>query len=50
MFGKEFSARNRYVDIIPDYKTRVRLIKGVNKALDDYINACYVNSPFAAFD
>jgi len=42
--------RNRYVDIITYNKSRVHLSKGVNLNEDpasDYINACYINSPFA---
>lgn len=45
-----YNHRNRYIDIIAYYKTRVKLEKGVNpkvKPEGDYINACYVNSPFS---
>lgn len=44
-----YGERNRYSDILTYNKSRVKLNKGV--VLDqvpesDYINACYVNSPF----
>jgi len=45
-----YGERNRYSDILTYKKSRVHLQRGV--VLDqvpesDYINACYVNSPFA---
>ena len=49
VFAKEYSQRNRYVDIITYHKSRVKLQTGVNlnvRPESDYINACYVNSPF----
>ena len=44
-----YGERNRYSDILTYKKNRVQLQRGV--VLDqvpesDYINACYVNSPF----
>ena len=55
LYKKEYSMngvnRNRYSDIITYIKTRVKLKKGVDlaKAVEsDYINACFVNSPFPA--
>jgi protein tyrosine phosphatase len=44
-----YQERNRYSDILTYNKCRVKLERGVNlnEAPDsDYINACYVNSPF----
>jgi protein tyrosine phosphatase len=44
-----YHGRNRYIDIITYNKSRVKLTNGVNhnvKPEGDYINACYVNSPF----
>ena len=40
--------RNRYSDIITYHQTRVKLSNGVSKhePQSDYINACFVNSPF----
>lgn len=49
VYAKEYAGRNRYVDIITYRKTRVKLENGVNlkkKPDGDYINACYINSPF----
>ena len=49
MFAKEYQERNRYIDIITYHKSRVKLTNGVDlKQMPegDYINACYVNSPF----
>ena len=46
---KIYSYRNRYSDIISYHKSRVHLRNGVNldkRPESDYINACYVNSPF----
>ncbi len=38
---------NRYSDILTYGKTRVKLIGGGNEQEGtDYINACFVNSPF----
>lgn len=44
-----YFARNRYSDILTYDKTRVILKKGADvsqRVESDYINACYVNSPF----
>ena len=48
--NKIYYQRNRYTDILPYKHSRVKLVNGVD--LDDvpesdYINACYVNSPFS---
>ena len=51
IFDKQYEHRNRYVDIITYRKSRVILKEGVNLDEDpssDYINACYINSPFGA--
>lgn len=48
-----FSDRNRYSDILTYHKSRVKLQRGqdVNQIPEsDYINACYVNSPFENAD
>jgi protein tyrosine phosphatase len=46
--NKEFLPMNRYSDIIPYEDTRVKLsIPKGGKAEDGYINANYVDSPFA---
>ena len=48
-----YSDRNRYSDILTYKKSRVKLIRGVNLSdmpESDYINACYVNSPFEGPD
>ena len=45
--------RNRYCDILTYGTTRVVLENGVGAVQDpvaDYINACYVNSPFPKVD
>jgi protein tyrosine phosphatase len=44
-----YSDRNRYSDILTYRKSRVKLQRGVylqDYPDSDYINACYVNSPF----
>ena len=47
---KKYMCRNRYTDIVTYNKTRVKLQAGVGKPasspIAEYINACYVNSPF----
>lgn len=53
VYAKMYSQRNRYVDIITYNKSRVQLTTGVDlkvKPEGDYINACYVNSPFPLED
>lgn len=48
---KIYYERNRYSDIITYSKTRVKLVNGVDlndKPEGDYINACFVNSPFSS--
>ena len=48
-----YSHRNRYSDIIAYHKSRVFLRNGVDldkRPDSDYINACYVNSPFITQD
>lgn len=48
-FDQIYVDRNRYSDILTYGKTRVKLLAGANKNTkmdSDYINACYVNSPF----
>jgi protein tyrosine phosphatase len=42
-----YGKRNRYSDIITYDKTRVKLVNGVTKVPEEYINACYINSPFS---
>lgn len=47
--NKIYMDRNRYIDILPFEKTRVILKNGVGLGSipeSDYINACFVNSPF----
>jgi protein tyrosine phosphatase len=44
--------RNRYIDIVAYKKTRVKLVAGVGenntgKPGNEYINACFMNSPVA---
>jgi protein tyrosine phosphatase len=49
VYDKIYFHRNRYSDIITYRKSRVVLKTGVNLEVDpssDYINACYINSPF----
>ena len=42
--------RDRYSDIVTYKKSRVKLVEGAGKAAcDDYINACYLNSPFSLY-
>lgn len=52
MFSNLFAERNRYTDILTYGKSRVILKHGVeqsdDKAVADYINACYVNSPLGS--
>lgn len=53
LFSKRLRDRNRYTNILAYKKSRVVLRKGVDLARDpasDYINACYVNSPFVKAD
>jgi protein tyrosine phosphatase len=48
-----YSERNRYSDILTYNKSRVKLIRGQvlsEVPESDYINACYVNSPFPGND
>ena len=48
---KIYSDRNRYTDILTYNKSRVHLQKGVAESKRkeyEYINACYVNSPYEA--
>ena len=44
----DYQQRNRYSDILTYKKSRVKLVRGLyhNDKASDYINACYVNSPF----
>ena len=45
------SGRNRYTDIITYLKSRVKLVTGADvdkNQASDYINACYINSPFGS--
>lgn len=49
LINQIYETRNRYVDINVYNKTRVKLTNGVDKKKKpegDYINACYINSPF----
>ena len=53
VLDKMYFDRNRYTDIITYSKTRVVLQNGVESFSSkdpaaDYINACYMNSPFPA--
>ena len=44
-----YQDRNRYTDILTFENTRVKLQKGVDlksRPESDYINACYIDSPF----
>ena len=50
IYDRVYRLRNRYTDILPYAKSRVKLTTGVNLEMSqesDYINACYVNSPFS---
>jgi protein tyrosine phosphatase len=49
VYNKIFNYRNRYSDILTYHKSRVTLQRGVQDSEfpeADYINACFVNSPF----
>ena len=48
----DYQQRNRYSDILTYHKSRVKLVRGLyhNDKASDYINACYVNSPFENAD
>ena len=48
----DYQQRNRYSDILTYNKSRVKLLRGQHQGQvdSDYINACYVNSPFENAD